>query len=230
MKLPCINDYIDIHTHYGALRDYNTFSVINLMAHEENKPDINVPGVSYTFGIHPWYLTETNHDRQIAEVACEAGNSSVIAIGEAGFDKIKGPSPDLQRRTFEEQVIIAEEHNKSVVIHCVRAWDELLMAHKRLKPSNPWLVHGFRGNKELAAQLILKNMFLSFWFDFIIRPEAAGLIRSLPKERIFLETDGSGVDIRDIYKKVAADIELTIDELKGIIYNNFNVFFNVKSS
>ncbi|NLA49469.1 MAG: hydrolase TatD, partial [Bacteroidales bacterium] len=105
------------------------------------------------------------------------------------------------------------------------AWDELLGAHKRLRPSGPWLVHGFRGNKDLAAQLLSKGMSLSFWFSFIIRPEAGKLIRSLPRERIFLETDGSGTDIRDIYRKVSADLDITVPELKNIIYGNYMDFF-----
>jgi Tat protein secretion system quality control protein TatD with DNase activity len=54
------------------------------------------------------------------------------------------------------------------------------------------------------------------------------LIRSLPKERIFLETDGSGVDIRNIYDKVSADLKLTVDELKMNIYKNFIEFYNVE--
>lgn len=226
MNLPDPSDYIDIHTHYGTPPLADIFSVISLLAHEKADP-VPVKGIAYTFGIHPWYLTGSLHDDQIADVKKAAGDSSIIAIGEAGFDKIKGPDTDLQRKTFEEQVSVAEEHGKPVVIHCVRAWDELLRSHKRLRPSRPWLVHGFRGNKELAAQLISKGMFLSFWFDFIVRPEAGKLILSLPGERIFLETDGSGTDIRDIYKKVSADLDLTVAELKNTIYNNFINFFDV---
>jgi Tat protein secretion system quality control protein TatD with DNase activity len=45
-------------------------------------------------------------------------------------------------------------------------------------------------------------MYLSFWFDFILRPESAELLRNLPMDRIFLETDGADVPIRDIYKKL----------------------------
>ena len=226
MNLPGPHDYIDIHTHDGAVTDPGIFSVISLMAHEGKQPG-NFTSVAYTFGIHPWFLTESTHDLQIEAVIDSAGNPSVIAIGEAGFDRLKGPSPDLQRRTFEEQVSVAEEHNKPVVIHCVRAWDELFQAHKRLKPSKPWLVHGFRGNKDLAAQLISKNMFLSFWFDFIIRPEASILLKSLPSERIFLETDGSGFDIKDIYRKVSADLDITVDKLKKAINRNFSEFFRL---
>ena len=75
---------------------------------------------------------------------------NLIAFGEAGFDKLRGPSVELQRSVFAEQVKIAGENRKPLVIHCVKAWDELLAAHKNLKPVTPWLVHGFRGKKELA--------------------------------------------------------------------------------
>jgi len=228
MNLPGPEDYIDIHTHDEAASGPGIFSVISLMAHEPDRPE-NISSVAWTFGIHPWFLTESTHKHQIAAVLETAVNPSVIAIGEAGFDKLKGASPDLQRIAFEEQVAIAEEHNKPVVIHCVRAWEELFRAHKRLKPSLPWLVHGFRGNKDLAAQLISKNMFLSFWFNFIIRSEAAKLIKSLPAERIFLETDGSGVDIKDIYTKVSADLDITVDKLKKVIYKNYYDFFRIES-
>jgi TatD DNase family protein len=226
MNFPGKNDFIDIHTHDCTGQADGIFSIENLMAHEEKSP-ANIPGFLYSIGIHPWYLNEENYNHLINKVMINAGDPIVIAIGEAGFDKIKGPSPALQRRTFEEQVYIAEKHKKPVFIHCVRAWDELLKANKNLRPAMPWLVHGFRGKPDLGLQLISKGMYLSFWFDFIMRPESAGLIRDLPRDRIFLETDGSGVDIRDIYRKVSEDLGITIDELKSVIRRNFNEFFRI---
>jgi TatD DNase family protein len=223
MNFPLESDYINIHTH-GAHTTHGIFSVENLMAHEGRMPE-NQPGIAFAFGIHPWHLNENNHNRLLAIVIKTASNPLVIAIGEAGFDKIKGPDISLQRKTFEEQVRIAEEYGKPVVIHCVRAWEELLQEHKRLKPKMPWLVHGFRGKPELGLQLISKGMYLSFWFDFIMKPESAQLIRSLPKDRIFLETDGADVDIRQIYNKISGDLEITTDELKTIILSNFYKFF-----
>ena len=226
MNLPGTDDYIDIHTH-GATPVHGLFSVEVLMAHEERIPE-KTPGLAFTYGIHPWYLDGSNHNRLLASVIKTAADVLVIAVGEAGFDKIKGPSMDLQRKTFEEQVIIAEELKKPVVIHCVRAWDELLRAHKRLHPKLPWLVHGFRGNKDLAMQLISKGMYISFWFEFILKPESSELVRSLPKDRIFLETDGAEVDIRDIYNKVSGDLGLELNGLKKLILDNFKRFFNIK--
>ena len=220
MYLPQPGDYIDIHVHGGSPAS-GIFILESLMAHEEKLP-VDVSGVAYTYGIHPWFLNEENHKQLISSVENAVIQPEIIAIGEAGFDRLRGPSPELQRRVFEEQIIISEKILKPVVIHCVRAWDELLAVHKKLRPKMPWLIHGFRGNVELADQLLTKGMFLSFWFEFVLRPESRNLLRHLPADRIFLETDGADVDIRSIYNKVSTDLDISVDELKSIILKNFN--------
>jgi TatD DNase family protein len=223
MNLPQSDDYIDIHNH-GASSATGQFSVENLMAHEDRIPD-SQPGIAYTAGIHPWHLTSENYKQQMDFVAGYADHDNIIALGEAGFDRLRGPSVKMQKKAFEEQVKIADEASKPIFIHCVRAWDELLEENKKLKPLTPWIVHGFRGKKELAMQLISKGMYISFWFDFILRPESSQLVINLPKEKIFLETDGSGVEISIVYKKVAADLDIPVEELKKLLYSNFkNVF------
>jgi len=220
MYLPLPGDYIDIHVHGGSPAS-GMFILESLMAHEEKLP-ADVSGVAYTYGIHPWFLTEDNHKQLIISVENSINHPDIIAIGEAGFDRLRGPSIDLQRKAFEEQIAISEETGKPAVIHCVRAWGELLSVQKKLKPKMPWLVHGFRGNVELATQLLSKGMYLSLWFDFVLRPESCYLLRHLPINRIFLETDGADVDIRIIYDKVASDLNMSVDELKSIILKNFN--------
>ena len=228
MNFPGPNDYIDIHNH-GAAPVQGIFSIETLMAHEEREPE-NTHGLIFSIGIHPWHLDEKNHDQLIRRVIKTADNQNIAAIGEIGFDRIKGPSIELQRKTFEEQVIIAGEQKKPVVIHCVRAWEELIQSHRRLKPQMPWIIHGFRGKPELALQLISKGMYISFWFDFIMRTEAAVLLKRLPEESIFLETDGSEIDIKVIYNKVSTDLGISVDELKIIIYRNYNVIFRPQTS
>jgi len=224
MNLPQPADYIDIHTHHAKPAE-GTFELVTLMAHENVYPD-NLPGRTYTAGIHPWYLNNDNHNQLLEFIHQSAGNSNLAAIGEAGFDKLRGPSMELQRLAFEEQVVIAGKHRKPLVIHCVKSWDELLASHRNLKPETTWLVHGFRGKKELASQLLSRGMYISLWFDFALRPESADLIRFLPGDRIFLETDGADVDTKEIYRKVAHDLAIPVDELKKLILTNFNLLFN----
>jgi TatD DNase family protein len=224
MNLPLSSDYIDIHTHGGQSGE-GIFVLENLMAHEERVPD-DLPEQPCSYGIHPWNLLEENSDLLLNKLKAVTGSINLFAVGECGFDKLRGASPELQRKLFEEQAAIAEVIKKPVVIHCVRGWDELLASHKKLRPKMPWLIHGFRGNKEMAKQLIVKGFYLSFWFDYIIRPESAELIRSVPKNRIFLETDGADIEIRDIYNKVSADLNLPVEELRSVIWQNFTELFN----
>jgi TatD DNase family protein len=223
MYLPDPSDYIDIHSHESS-PEKGVCTVENIMAHESRTP-ADMPGQPCTYGIHPWYLTKANIDQLLGKVDANASHDNMIAFGEAGFDKLRGASLELQRLAFEEQIGISERYMKPVVIHSVRAWDELLMANKKLKPAMPWLIHGFRGSIELAKQLLSKGMYLSFWFDFALRSESAQLLRALPRDRIFLETDGADVEISRIYEKVASDLEVSVSELKSVIHSNFKEFF-----
>jgi TatD DNase family protein len=224
MNYPQPGDYINIHSH-GDLPAAGIFTLLNIMAHEDTLP-VTTEGLAYSFGIHPWFLDENNQNQQLNSVINIAGNPLIAAIGEAGFDKIKGPSMDLQSKIFEAQIAISEEHKKPLIIHCVRAWDELLAARKKLKPVMPWMVHGFRGNPKLAEQLISKGLYLSFWFNYILRPESADLLKSIPKDRIFLESDGAEVNIADIYNKVSVDLKISVEDLKSMILSNYFNFFN----
>lgn len=225
MNYPLADDYIDIHTHDSAAAA-GVYAIENLMAHEQRIP-VDMPARSCTYGIHPWHLTKGTIGRLISNVRSVTCSPNLLAIGEAGFDKLRGPEPEIQVRAFEEQVMIAESISKPLFIHCVRAWDVLLPEYKRLRPKMPWMIHGFRGKPELAHQLLAKGMYISFWFEFVLRPESSILLRSIPVDRIFLETDGAEVDIRDIYNKVSNDLDIKVEELKKVIHSNFDVFFNI---
>ena len=132
---------------------------------------------------------------------------------------------ELQTEIFEEQVKISEDLKKPLIIHCVKGWNELTASYQKMKPKMPWLVHGFRGKSELANQLISKGIYLSLWYEFVLKSECSELLHSIPLDRLFLETDGSGVDIKIIYKKVAEDLGISVNELKKIIFENYKKLF-----
>lgn len=219
MNHPSPGDFIDIHNH-GSGTEPGCFSVECLMAHEKREPDFQ-KGIAYSSGIHPWHLEAPAFDEDLDRVRRQLTHGNVIAAGEAGFDRMRGPGMELQLRAFGEQVKLSERAGKPLFIHCVRAWDHLLAAHRKMKPAQAWIIHGFRGKKELAGQLLSRGMFVSFWFDFVLRPESAMLVKSLPADRIFLETDGSGVGIGEIYRKVSSGMEIDIPALKELMYNNY---------
>lgn len=223
--VPQPGDYIDIHVH-GGKPAQGVFILEALMAHEDRLPELT-EGTAFTYGIHPWFLDEESYRDHFRRVEKVTAMQEVIAIGEAGFDKLRGPSPELQTEVFEAQVSISENLHKPLIIHCVRAWDELLASQKKMKPGMQWMIHGFRGKPKQAQQLLSKGFWLSIWFEYALRPESGELFKTLPIEKFFLETDGAEVDIRDIYNKVSSDLEISTDSLKSAMYNNYKTFFNV---
>jgi TatD DNase family protein len=223
MFCPRNEDYIDIHNH-NSKPEKGVFVIENLMAHE-GVPPVSCESTAFSVGVHPWFLTETNQAAHLDFVRRYGSEKSVVAIGETGFDKLRGAPIELQTKVFEEQVKISESLKKPLVIHCVKGWDELLASYKKKKPAMPWLIHGFRGNKELAHQLVSKGMYLSLWYEFALKPESSELLRSISHDRLFFETDGSGVDIREIYKKAADDLNISVDALKERIVANYKQVF-----
>jgi TatD DNase family protein len=225
MIIPKPDDFIDIHNH-DVIPKPGIFSVDNIMAHESRIPDIN-SGVVYSSGIHPWFLTEENFEYLLRKVEIYSLHPCMIAVGEAGFDRIKGPAIELQRKAFEAQVSIANNTGKPLYIHNVKAWEELLAEHKRLKPETQWIVHGFQGKNELARQLLSKGMYLSLWADFVMNRDSSSLIKAIPLEKLFLETDAFEIDIKDIYDKVSTILQISIEDLKKNMFKNYIDVFGV---
>lgn len=147
---------------------------------------------------------------------------SVIALGEAGLDKNIETSLSLQTEVFIEQVKLSEDFRKPLIIHCVKAWDELLAVKKELNPQMPWVIHGFRGNGALAEQLIRKGFFLSFGAKF--NPEA---LRVAWPDYMLLETDDSDILIEDVYVEVANALDLSIDLLVLTLRNKVKEVFSI---
>lgn len=162
----------------------------------------------YSVGIHPWEITVFNVNEQLACLQKAIRRKQVVAIGEAGLDKLASASMELQIAAFEMQIIMAMKKKLPLVIHCVHAMDELIRLKKEWKPDNPWIIHGFRGKKEQALQLIRQGFYLSF--GELYNSEA---LLAVPANRLFLETDNSDVDIKTLYQRAA--------ELRGVPVDEF---------
>lgn len=179
-----------------------------------------LPGCYYSYGIHPWYIEDK--DRQLLLLTEALFDPAVVALGEAGLDKqIAIPMP-LQIDIFIEQVKLSEEFAKPLIIHCVKAWDELLAIKKELQPRMPWIVHGFRGNAMLAQQLINKGFFLSFGARF--NPEA---LHTAWPNCLFAETDESDLPITEIYANIATQLNVSIDLLALALRKRVKEIFSV---
>lgn len=153
----------------------------------------------YSVGIHPWYITDdisTIVMRSCFDVLVQS--EQVLAVGEAGLDKLAGTPLDKQIEVFEYQAQFAKSYDKPLIIHLVKAMDELLRLKKKIRPTNPWIIHGFRGNAILAEEFLRHGFYLSFGDKY--QEEA---LRTVPADKLFLETDESVVPIDELYRRAA---------------------------
>ncbi len=145
----------------------------------------------------------------------------MLAIGEIGLDKsIEAPLED-QLRIFEKQVEIAESANLPVVLHVVRAFNEMLGFMKAQQPVVPIIIHGYNGSPEMVEELVKAGFQISF--GQAITREHSKIIESLqkvPVEMMFLETDEGDMDIRELYQFAAEQKGISEDHLRVQIFEN----------
>jgi TatD DNase family protein len=211
--------YIDFHSHQPG-RGGDTITIMNLMAGEDVPADFP-QNTLFSAGIHPWQLTEENAQQLRTELLLTAAHPHVVMIGEAGFDRLKGPDMKLQYSLFLFQAGIAREMDKPMVIHCVRGREELQRAHRDVKPDRPWVIHGFSGNARLAASLSGEG----FWFSLGTKGIKAEILKVISHDRILLETDDTGGSIADVYRLFAVTAGYDEGTAASLIMNNFNSLF-----
>ena len=139
-------------------RGISSFIIPDVAVNNINQ-NISYPGCRFFFaaGVHPLYIA--NAPKLTLETV-ERGNYS--AIGEIGMDLRKNiphlPAPNLQMEVFTEQLDIAAEMSLPLIIHCVRAHEQLLRLIKNNGFSCGGVVHGFTGSLETARQWIKSGL------------------------------------------------------------------------
>ncbi len=210
--------YYNIHTHQtGSQAD--SLSVVNLY---DNFADAAIHKACST-GLHPWYLQDADESvKQLKEIAALP---QVIAIGECGLDKVCATDWKLQLSIFSKQIALAADLHKPLIIHCVRAWEEVLAMLQQNKPRVPVIFHGFnKGN--MATRLTDLGYYLSFGKALMNTDSpAVAALKQIPPTRFFLETDDAGIPISDIYQKAATLLQTEEDDVILQLQQNFkNVF------
>ena len=80
------------------------------------------------------------------------------------------------------------------------------MLKKRFKKTTPWIIHGFNANQEIANQLIKENIAISFGANLRTSQKLQQILKSIPDDMFFLETDGSDISPKSLYQ-MAADLK-----------------------
>lgn len=211
---------IDLHTH--RINETVNTQILNVFAQ-----DLLLDGTDFLFsaGLHPWHIGKVNPEECFQAIDRTATQKNMLAIGECGLDLSIKTDFSLQEQCFKQQIIIAEKHDKPLIIHCVRAYSDLMKYKKTSKSGLPWIIHGYQGNLETTLSLIKHEFYFSVGEQLLKDESKHAIFRSIPIERLFLETDESELPIAQIYSMAAQVLGFDENELIQIIANNFTSVF-----
>jgi len=161
-----------------------------------------------TIGCHPHYIEEFDYDffKKLA------GIPEVVAIGECGLDyycnqenqnsqgKLCSPEEaelkikEKQKEIFIKHIELAKEVGKPLMIHCRKAFDDLIeilesnVKGQRLNVQSD-IIHFFTGSLEDAKKLLEMRFYFTFNGLITHNRDFDEIIKYIPLEKILLETD-----------------------------------------
>jgi TatD DNase family protein len=147
--------------------------------------------VWWTAGIHPHDAASFDGARDLAAIR-EHIDAGAVAVGECGLDYHYDHSPrEQQRHTFSEQIGLAKELGRPLVVHTREAEDDTrAMVSGAGREGIVGVMHCFTGSHALARTALDAGWYISFagiitfkrWTD-------DELLRLVPDDRLLVETD-----------------------------------------
>lgn len=205
---------LDIHTH-NPLADN---AIINL-----NDINKSYADKYYSIGIHPW-LSDKYTQQQLSHTSQIASYPQVLAIGECGLDAFRGDTLENQIKILEFHIALSETLKKPLILHIVKCHPQIIALKKQYKPTQPWIIHGFRGKPQLANELIRHGFYLSYGDKYNLNS-----VKSTPIEKLLVETDTSNYSIEEIISGIANVRQISIELLTRLITENINNVFKSKN-
>lgn len=168
-------------------------------------------GKVYSVGLHPWHIGD-DWQEKVKRLKELSNHLQVVAIGETGLDSLKGVPLDIQEQVMQAHIDIAAAASKPLIIHCVRTSQQVL----KLWNDNPnahnvaWVIHGFRGNENVAHELLDAGFYLSFGSKF-----NDSALTSTPLDHLLAETDDDdNTNIKETLKAIAHKRDMSYRKLR----------------
>ncbi|MGB3111386.1 MAG: TatD family hydrolase, partial [Candidatus Omnitrophota bacterium] len=202
------------------------------------------PAVFAAAGIHPHDADKTGDDdiSRLRDIAI--GKDKIIAIGEIGLDYYrKYSSPENQKKLFRGCLSVAKELGLPVILHNRAAGKDFLSILKEAEFSGiRGVVHCFSGDNKFLEEILELGMFVSFAgnITFDKAGDIRDLVKSVPVERLMLETDSPYIspepargkrnepgNVRHLLEVYSGLYNLTAEDIARITTHNANYLFRL---
>ncbi len=185
-----ITDYNNLEEIINNMKKNNIFGITNgvdeLSSNEAIELSKKYNNIYAAIGFHPSEVEKISNN-YIEYI--ESNISNIIAIGEIGLDYHYGKENiDLQKKLFEDQLLIAEKYNKPVIVH---SRDATMDTYEILKKYNvKGVLHAFSGSLEMANKFIKLGFKLGIGGVITFKNcNLKDVISNIDIKNIVLETD-----------------------------------------
>ena len=166
-----------------------------IQTHQQLKAWGNVPQSYLAPGLHPFYI-EQHQAQHLQRLEHILQQHHCVAVGEIGLDSFlkQHKQPELfakQQHYFIEQLVLATQYKKPVLLHIRKAHAETLAILKAQKFKLGGIAHAFSGGAE-EAKVLVKLGFKIGITGQITNPNAKKLqqvVHAIGAEHLVIETD-----------------------------------------
>lgn len=201
------------------------------------------PQVHPAFGVHPMHAELLTP--QAASDLCQlAGSAS--AIGEIGLDYLlPSPSREVQQHAFRMQLRIAAQAGLPVLLHCRKAFSDLLDIIRDEGFCCGGVMHAFSGSPDIAHSCLRLGLHISLAgsVTYANARRPVEVAAEIPLERLLLETDApdlapephrGGVNLPSYLLETASRVArirgMTLEELGKTTTENALRLFRLKGN
>ena len=153
----------------------------------------NNQNIWYSLGIHPHNVDDTfkNIDSIVGNYNQD---KKFIGIGETGLDYFyKNTNKDLQKKSFIKHIHLSRETNLPLIVHTREADKDTIriLKNEYKKGGFKGLIHCFTATQELANEVLELGFYISISgiITFKNAETLRKIVKSIPKERLLVETD-----------------------------------------
>lgn len=206
-------EFFDFHHH----KENNHNGIYNL-----NIGNVQ-PSFTYSIGIHPKDIDPENIENQLNWLTSNI-SANCLAIGECGLDSFVAVDQKIQEKVFLQQIKIANEVKKPIIIHCVRRFYEVISFRKHSEQA--MIIHGYHKKQSIADDLLRNNFYLSFGKAILDNLSLQNTLKITPLDKLFLETDNDDLNIQELYQKVSEIKGISLGKLNEQILENLEAIKN----
>lgn len=206
-------------------------------------------------GVHPNNVDGWNPGTA-QEIRALSKHPRVVAIGEIGLDYYREyTTPDQQKKALLDQLALAEEINKPVILHnraafhdlwpILRSWQDHLSKTSHSLSSRPGVFHSFEGDVDTGILIRERYFYLGISgpITFQNARERQDVMQKLGLANVILETDAPYLTphpfrgkrnepayIQNISNKLAELLNLPIESVVSETTRNAQNLFSWRSS